>query len=177
MTQKHQIYAQVLEVDKENSIKQMRQKYFLSFIYSGKWSNIAYPILWVAKVCESLGFAVNLKVKLESIRAEVFSVYQMSVCDLFYSKNRDLSKSDHVCVSESRTKEITEDLGNRVNVAHQARKGYKTISKDFGLHKSTVKTGNSRLLLPSREVVVQQRSLQSRTCNSLRGCKSSQGNF
>ncbi len=25
----------------------------------------------------------------------------MSVCDLFYSKNRDLSKSDHVCGSES----------------------------------------------------------------------------
>ncbi len=33
--------------------------------------------------------------------------------------------------------------------------------------------GNSRPLLPSREVVDQQRSLQSRTCNSLRGCKSS----
>ncbi len=25
----------------------------------------------------------------------------MSVCDLFYSKNRDQSKSDHVCGSES----------------------------------------------------------------------------
>ncbi len=118
MTQKHQIYAQVLEVDKENSIKQMRQKYFLSFIYSGKWSNIAYPILWVAKVCESLGFAVNLKVKLESIRAEVFSVYQMSVCDLFYSKNRDLSKSDHVCVSES---------------CHERRRSLRTLEKELML--------------------------------------------
>ncbi len=37
----------------------------------------------------------------------------------------------------SRTKEITEDLGKRVDVAHQARKVYKTISKEFGLHKST----------------------------------------
>ncbi len=40
--------------------------------------------------------------KLESIC--VFSQcndYQMSVRDLFYSKNRDLSKSDHVCGSES----------------------------------------------------------------------------
>ncbi len=27
--------------------------------------------------------------------------YQMSVRDLFYSENRDLSKSDHVCGSES----------------------------------------------------------------------------
>ncbi len=39
----------------------------------------------------------------------------------------------------SRTKEITEDLGKRVDVAHQARKGYKTISKELGLHKSTVR--------------------------------------
>ncbi len=61
----------------------------------------------------------------------------------------------------SRTKEITEDLGKRVDVAHQARKGYKTISKEFELHKSTVrqivyKWRNSRSLLPSREVVDQQ---------------------
>ncbi len=73
----NQIFAQILKVDKENPIKQMRQKYFLSFIYSGKWSNIAY--LWVAKVCESLGLAVNLKVKLESICAEVFSVSAMTI--------------------------------------------------------------------------------------------------
>ncbi len=37
--------------------------------------------------------------------------------------------------------------------------------------------GNSRPLLPSREGVDQQRSLQSRMCHSLRGCKNSQGNF
>ncbi len=138
----------------------------------------------MAKVCESLGFAVNLKVKLESIRAEVFSVYQMSVCDLFYSKNRDLSKSDHVCVSES---------------CHEQRRSLRTLETELMLlirlekvTKPSLKSldstnpqsdrlcangGNSRLRLPSREVVVQQRSLQSRTCNSLRGCKSSQGNF
>ncbi len=39
----------------------------------------------------------------------------------------------------SRTKEITEDLGKRVDVAHQAKKVYKTISKEFRLHKSTVR--------------------------------------
>ncbi len=34
--------------------------------------------------------------------------------------------------------EINEDLGKRVvDVAHQSRTGYKTISKEFGLHKST----------------------------------------
>ncbi len=77
-----------------------------------------------------------------------------------------------------RTKEITEDLGNRVDVAHQARNGYKTISKEFGLHKSTVRQIVYKWpLLPSREEVDQQRSLQSRTCNSLRGCKGSQSNF
>ncbi len=55
----------------------------------------------MAKVFESLGLAVNLKVKLESICAQVFSYYQMSVRDRFYSKNKDLSKSDNVCGSES----------------------------------------------------------------------------
>ncbi len=74
----NQIFAQVLKVDKENWIKTNETKIFsLSFIYSGKWSNIAY--LWVAKVCESFGLAVNLKVKLESICAEVFSVSAMTI--------------------------------------------------------------------------------------------------
>jgi len=38
----------------------------------------------------------------------------------------------------AQTKETSEDLGKRV-VAHQAGKGYKTISKEFGLYKSTVR--------------------------------------
>ncbi len=37
---------------------------------------------------------------LELICAEVFSVSAMTIY-LFHSKNRDLSKSDHVCGSES----------------------------------------------------------------------------
>ncbi len=49
----------------------------LSFIYSGKLSNISY--LGVAKICGSLGLAVNLKVKLKSICAEVFSVSAMTI--------------------------------------------------------------------------------------------------
>ncbi len=51
------------------------------------------------KVCESLGLAVRVH-----LCRGVFSQcnnYQMSVCDLFYSKNMVLSKSDHVCGSES----------------------------------------------------------------------------
>ncbi len=32
------------------------------------------------------------------------------------------------------TKEITEDLGKIIDVDYQARKGYKTISNEFGLH-------------------------------------------
>ncbi len=47
----------------------------------------------------------------------------------------------------SRIKEITEDLGKRVDVTHQARKVCETISKEFGLHKST------GILLPFQEVV------------------------
>ncbi len=137
--------------------------------------------LCVAKVCESLGWAVNLKVKLESICAEVLSVSAMTIKCQYVTclfKERGSIKV-WSCLWKwimSWTKEITEDLGKRVDVAHQARKGYKAISKEFGLHKSTVIqiVGNSRPLVPSREVVDQQRSLQSRTCNSLRG---SQGNF
>ncbi len=70
---------------------------------------------------ESLGLAVNLKVKLESICAGVFSRCndnQMSVRDLFYSKNRDLSKSDHVCGSES---------------CHEQRRLPRTSEKEFML--------------------------------------------
>ncbi len=52
----------------------------------------------MSKVCEPLGLAANLKVELESM---VFSDYQMSVRDRFYSKNMDLSKSDRVCGSKS----------------------------------------------------------------------------
>ncbi len=39
----------------------------------------------------------------------------------------------------AQTKEISENLRKRVDVAHQARKAYKAISKEFGLHKSTVR--------------------------------------
>ena len=38
-----------------------------------------------------------------------------------------------------RSKEISEDLRKTVIDAHQSRKGYKTISKDLGLHQSTVR--------------------------------------
>ncbi len=99
----------------------------LSFIYSGKWSNITY--LWVAKVCESLGLAVNLKVKLESICSEMFSVSGMSV--LFKEQG---SIKVWSCLWKwimARTKEISEDLRKRVVVAHQAGKCYKTIYKEF----------------------------------------------
>ncbi len=65
----------------------------------------------------------------------------------------------------SQTKEITEDLGKRVDVAHQARKGYKTISKSLDStnpqsDRLCTNGGHSRPLLPSREVVDQQRSLK-----------------
>ncbi len=63
------------------------------------------------------------------------------------------------------TKEITEDLWKRVDVAHQARKVYKTISKRFWTPPNPVrqivyKWRKFRPLLPSREVVDQQRSTE-----------------
>ncbi len=134
----------------------------------------------MAKVCESLGLAVNLKVKLESICAEVFSDYQMSVCDLFYLKNRDLSKSDHVCGSEScheqrRLLRISEkELMLLIRLEKVTKPSLKSLdSTNPQSDRLCTNGGNSRPLLPSREVVDQQSSLQSRTCNSLRGCKSS----
>ncbi len=77
----------------------------------------------------------------------------------------------------SQTKEITEDLRKRVDVAHQARKGYKTISKEFELHKSTVRQIVDKWKKFKTTEVNQQRSLQSRMCNNLRGCNSSQVNI
>ncbi len=167
-------HDQVLKVDIENPIKQWDKNiFFVNYLFR-KWSSFTY--LCVAKVCDSLGLAVHLK----SICAEVFSVrviYQMSVRDRFYSKNRDLSKSDHVCGSES---------------CQEQRRSLKTSEKELmlliGLEtftKPSLKSltpqiqsqTDSRPLLPSREVLDQQRSLQSRTCNSLRGYTRSQGDF
>ncbi len=54
-----------------------RKIFSLSFIYWDKLSSVTY--LCIAKFCESLGLAVNLKVKLESICAEVFSVSAMTI--------------------------------------------------------------------------------------------------
>ncbi len=71
----------------------------------------------------------------------------------------------------SRTKEITEELGKRVDVAHQARKVYKPSLKCLDStnpqsDRLCTNGGNSRPLLPSWEVVDQQRSLRSRTCKT-----------
>ncbi len=155
----------------------MREKYFLSFIYWEKWSSVTY--LSVAKVCESLGLAVNLKVKLESMCRGVFSQcndYQMSVRDLFYWKNRDLSKTDHVCGSEScqeqrrllRTSE--KELMLLIRLEKVTKPSLKSLdSTNPQSDRLCTNGGNSRPLLPSKEVVDQQRSLQCRTCNSLRG--------
>ncbi len=155
----------------------MREKYFEK--------NDPVYISESGKVCESLGLADNLKVKFESICAEVFSVsaltINVSTWPVLFKEQESIKVWSYLWKwIMSRTKEITEDLRKELMFIRLER--LQTISKEFGLHKSTVrqivyKWRNSRPLLPSREVVDQQRSLQSRTCNSLRGCKSSQGNF
>ncbi len=112
----HQIFAQVLKVDKENPIKQVRQKCFLCHLFiEKKWSIVAY--LCIAEVCESLGLAGNLKVKLRvHLFRGVFKQwddYQVSLPALFNLKNRDLSKLImFVEVNHGTTKEISEDLRN-----------------------------------------------------------------
>ncbi len=111
--------------------------------------------------------------------------YQMSVRDLFYSKKRDLSKSDHVCGSESCHKQrrlmMTSEkelLMLLISLEQVTKPSLKSLdSTNPQSDRLCTNGGNSRPLLPSREVVDQQRSLQSRTYNSLQGCKSSQDNF
>ncbi len=105
----------------------------------------------------------------------------MSVRDLFYSKNRDLSKSDHVCGSESCHEQrrllgtSEKELMLLIRLEKVTKPSLKSLdSTNPQSDRLCTNGGNSRPLLPSREVVDQQRSLQSRTCNILRGCKSSQ---
>ncbi len=97
--------------------------------------------------------------KLESICAEVFSDYQMSVCDLFYLKNRDLSKSDHVCGSEScheqrRLLRISEkELMLLIRLEKVTKPSLKSLdSTNPQSDRLCTNGGNSRPLLPSREV-------------------------
>ncbi len=111
----------------------MRQTNFLCHLFIQEKSNIAY--LWVAKVCESLGLAVNLKVKLESSVQRCFQSVQwlsnVSTWPVLFKQQGSIKVWS--CLWKwimSRTKEITEDLRKRVDVARQARKGYKTISKE-----------------------------------------------
>ncbi len=99
--------------------------------------------------------------------------YQMSVCDLFYSKNRDLSKSDHVCGSESCHEQMTllktseKELMLLIRLEKFTKPSLKSLdSTNPQSDKLCTNGGNSRPLLHSWELVDQQRSLQSRMCNS-----------
>ncbi len=145
---------------------------FFIFIYSGKLYKIAY--LWVAKLCEPLRLAVNLKVKLESICAEVISVSAMTIkCQYVtcFIQRTGICQSLIMFGEQRRLPRTSE----KCDVAHPTRTtSLKSLdSTNPQSDRLCTNGGNSRPLLPSREVVDQQRSLQSRTCNSLRGCKSS----
>ncbi len=102
----------------------------------------------------------------------------MSVHDLFYTKNRDLSKSDHVCGSESCLKQrrllktSEKELMLLIRLEKVTKPSLKGLdSTNPQSDRLCTNGGNSRPLLPSHKVADQQRSLQSRTCNNLRGCK------
>lgn len=93
-----------------------------------------YWLVFGGKICEPLGLAINLKVKLESF-------YPVGLT--FYSKNRDRLKSDlqntfmevYHCTNKRRYLRTSE----RVVEAQQAENGYKRISEVCGLHQSTVR--------------------------------------
>ncbi len=99
-----------------------------------------------------------LKVNLEFICAEVFSVYQMSVHDLFYSKNRDLSKSDHVCGSESchwrSLRSSEKELMLLIRLEKVTKPSLKSLdSTNPQSDRLCTNGGNSRPLLPFQEAV------------------------
>ncbi len=138
--------------------------------------------MWISSISSSF----NGKIRVHLCRgvSSQCNDYQMSVCDLYYKKNRDLSKSDHVCGNEScheqrrllRTSEKL--LMLLIRLEKVTKSSLKSLdSTNPQSDRLCINGGNSRPLLPSLEVVDQQRSLRSRACNSLQGCKSSQGNF
>lgn len=45
----------------------------------------------------------------------------------------------------AQTKKLSEELRNNVVVAHLAGKGYKSISKEFEIHKSTVRQTENKI--------------------------------
>ncbi len=169
-------FAQVLKV---NPIKQTRQKHFLYHLFI-HWKMIQYCIsvsgisMWISWI--SCSFKGEVRVHLCRGVLSQCNDYQMSVRDRFYSKNRDLSKSDHVCGSESCQKQrrLWRTSGKELMLLIRLEKVTKLSLKS--LYSTNPQSdrlcttgGNSWPLLPSREVVDQQRSLQSRTCNSLWG--------
>lgn len=66
------------------------------------------------------------------------------------------------------TYEISEDLRKIVVDAHQTGNGYKSISKGFGLHRSTIRQikGNSRSILPSPRVETNKDHSKNKVCDS-----------
>ncbi len=118
----------------------MRQKYFLCHLFIQENDPILCICEW-PKVCESLGLAVNLKgeIKVHLFRG-VFSQcndHQMLVRDLFYSKN-GIYQSLIMFVEVNHVMNKG-DLQKKSWCCSSGWKGYKTISKEFGLHKSTVR--------------------------------------
>ncbi len=91
--------------------------------------------MWISWISSS--FKGEIRVRVCRGVFSKYNDYQISERDRFYSKNRSIKvwSSSESC---HETKKITEDPRKKSWWHHQDRKGYKTISKEFGLHKSTV---------------------------------------
>ncbi len=157
----------------------MTEIFSLSFIYLGKLHIIAYP--WMAKLCESLGLAVHLKVTLESICcSDVFSVNVMTVrCQSLpcFIQRTGIYQTLIMLANHGTNK--SEDLRKRVDVAHLAGKGYEDISKEFGLHKSTDCEQMEEIqdhCNPRQKWSTNKDHSKNKTCNSPRGWQKTQGN-
>ncbi len=125
-------------------------KYFLCHLFIQENDPILH--IWVAKVCESLGLAVNLKVKLESMCFQTVQwLSNISIWPALFKEQGSIKIWSCLWIM-SRTKEITEDLGKRVDVAH-----HNINSTNPQSDRLCTNGGNSRPLLPSREVVDQRK--------------------
>ncbi len=114
----------------------MRLKYFLCHLFILE----NYPILHICK-CQKYVNLLNqqiIRVKLESICAEVFSVSAMTIKCQYVTRFIQRTGIYQSLIMSLEVNHVTNKgdyQGKRVDVAHQARKGCKTTSKKFGLHK------------------------------------------
>ncbi len=173
--------SKVLKVDKDNRIKQMRLNIFF-VIYSFR-KMIQYCISlsgksmwtsWISRsfkgeirvhLCRGVFSAMTVKSQWPVLFKEQGSIKVWSCLWKWIMAQRRLMRTSE------------KELMLLIRLEMFTKPSLKSLaSTNPPSDRLCTNWGNSRPLWPSREVADQRRSFQ-RTCNSLRGCKCSQGNF